>query len=189
MEYSPLTGSENNKVVIFLLLLLPLILSGAGILPALVISFGIYMVKKYEDFSYFESVAKFVKVYAYIFVLIFLGFVVRLVYESYFLRAGLAVLLSLSPIIYLILFDKFFYKPLKKHARWVEVNSIFSTKEKKSNNKSRGALLIDGKEDQVPNTNNLSVADELIKWVKLKEDGHITEKEFDAARTKLLNQS
>ncbi len=34
-----------------------------------------------------------------------------------------------------------------------------------------------------------SVADELTKWAKLKEDGHITEEEFNAARTKLLKKS
>ena len=31
-----------------------------------------------------------------------------------------------------------------------------------------------------------SVADELLKWAKLKEDGHITEEEFDEARKSLL---
>ena len=31
-----------------------------------------------------------------------------------------------------------------------------------------------------------SVADELIKWTQLKEDGHITEKEYQEARKKLL---
>jgi len=33
-----------------------------------------------------------------------------------------------------------------------------------------------------------SVADELLKWAKLKEDGHITEEEFDKARKSLLKQ-
>jgi hypothetical protein len=33
-----------------------------------------------------------------------------------------------------------------------------------------------------------SVADELSKWAKLKEDGHITEEEFDEARKSLLKQ-
>ena len=33
-----------------------------------------------------------------------------------------------------------------------------------------------------------SVADELIKWAKLKEDGHITEQEFNDARKKLLQR-
>jgi hypothetical protein len=33
------------------------------------------------------------------------------------------------------------------------------------------------------------VADELLKWAKLKEDGHITEAEFNEAREKLLKKS
>jgi hypothetical protein len=34
-----------------------------------------------------------------------------------------------------------------------------------------------------------SVADELTKWAKLKEDGHISEDEFTEARTKLLKRN
>ena len=34
-----------------------------------------------------------------------------------------------------------------------------------------------------------SVADELVKWAKLKEDGHISDDEFDEARSKLLGRS
>ena len=34
-----------------------------------------------------------------------------------------------------------------------------------------------------------SVADELIKWAKLKEDGHISEEEFNEARKKLLKRA
>ena len=34
-----------------------------------------------------------------------------------------------------------------------------------------------------------SVADELIKWGKLKEDGHISEDEFNEAREKLLKRN
>ncbi len=34
-----------------------------------------------------------------------------------------------------------------------------------------------------------SVADELTKWAKLKEDGHISDEEFDEARKKLLKRT
>jgi len=37
------------------------------------------------------------------------------------------------------------------------------------------------------NLKNYSVADELLKWAQLKEDGHITEEEFNEARRKILN--
>lgn len=36
-------------------------------------------------------------------------------------------------------------------------------------------------------TNSFSTADELQKWVKLREDGHITDEEFQRARTRLLS--
>ena len=35
---------------------------------------------------------------------------------------------------------------------------------------------------------SFSVADELIKWAKLKEDGHISEQEYNDARKKLLQR-
>ena len=34
-----------------------------------------------------------------------------------------------------------------------------------------------------------SVADELMKWGKLKEEGHISEDEFNQAKAKLLNRT
>lgn len=36
------------------------------------------------------------------------------------------------------------------------------------------------------NFKSYSVADELLKWAKLKEEGHITEGQFNEARNKLL---
>jgi hypothetical protein len=36
---------------------------------------------------------------------------------------------------------------------------------------------------------NLSAADELLKWIKLKEEGYISEEEFHATRRKTLEQT
>ena len=59
----------------------------------------------------------------------------------------------------------------------------FSTKEKVTagNSTHSEVSIIKGK-----NFKSYSVADELLKWAKLKEEGHITEGQFNEARNKLL---
>lgn len=79
-----------------------------------------------------------------------------------------------------------FYSPMNRHREWVEVNGIFSTKpksDKSSVNQSEVDIIKGEKLKQY------SVADELIKWAKLKEDGHISEEEFNEARIKLLKRN
>lgn len=66
------------------------------------------------------------------------------------------------------------------------VNGIFSTKPKpatKTEVESELAIIKGEKLKQY------SVADELIKWAKLKEDGHISEDDFNEARVKLLKRN
>lgn len=57
----------------------------------------------------------------------------------------------------------------------------------KSNTKSSDASEVDIIKGE--KLKQYSVADELIKWAKLKEDGHISECEFNEARAKLLKRN
>jgi hypothetical protein len=52
---------------------------------------------------------------------------------------------------------------------------------KKTNTKNKHII---GRDSLTP----YSIADELLKWSKLREDGHITEDEYQDARMKLLNR-
>jgi hypothetical protein len=97
-----------------------------------------------------------------------------------------SLLATSIPILYLVFISKLFYKPLRQHQGWVEVNGIFTTKPKsamKLNAESEVDIIKGEKLKQY------SVADELIKWEKLKEEGHISENEFNDARTKLLKRN
>ena len=79
--------------------------------------------------------------------------------------------------------DHLFYSPLKRHSEWVAVNGIFSGKSKsdiKSATESEVDII------QAEKLKQYSVADELMKWGKLKEEGHISEDEFNQAKAKLL---
>lgn len=86
---------------------------------------------------------------------------------------------------YLFFVRFLFLTPLSRHSLWVEQNSIFSSTPKNITSKTnqREVDIIKGE-----NLKQYSVADELTKWAKLKEDGHISEDEFNDARNKLLNR-
>ena len=75
---------------------------------------------------------------------------------------------------------------MSQHKEWVEVNGVFSTKPKLTKDSSihSDVDIIKGEKFK-----QYSVADELTKWAKLKEDGHISEEEYNEARTKLLKRS
>jgi hypothetical protein len=68
----------------------------------------------------------------------------------------------------------------------VVANGIFSNKSKTTPQASpkHGIDIL-----QSQKLKQYSVADELVKWAKLKEDGHISDDEFDEARSKLLGRS
>ena len=86
-------------------------------------------------------------------------------------------------IAYLKAVNNLFYSPLKRHSEWVAVNGIFSGKSKadiKSATESEMDII------KAEKLKQYSVADELMKWGKLKEEGHISEDEFNQAKAKLL---
>ena len=68
-------------------------------------------------------------------------------------------------------------------AWWKCPNTRFDNNSKDSANKGNA---FDTSQD-IERT-QVSVADELLKWAKLKEDGHISEEEFQEARDKLLKK-
>ena len=79
-----------------------------------------------------------------------------------------------------------FLHPLSKHARWVEKHGIFSNEEfsTQGDGDAEEVEIIQGEI-----LKHYSVADELSKWAKLKEDGHVSDEEFDRAREKLLKRA
>ena len=97
------------------------------------------------------------------------------------LEVGLVFLAG--SIFYLVTVKWLFFTPLNKHRDWVIVNGIFSTKPKALTLKEPTSSIdiIRGE-----NLKLYSVADELSKWAKLKDDGHISEEDFNQAKDKLL---
>lgn len=194
MTNQPLNSNDLAKLLIFTLLLFPIIGFGFGVIPTIFLIFGVFMMKKTQEFSHIETAVKNFKIYMQ---LAFLAGVLFTLYwgNKYFTHEGdynyyeeefyLSLFLSFVPILYIILVNKLFIEPLKAHREWLEVNGIFSNKSLlESSKKKTDVDIIKGEK-----LKQYSVADELTKWAKLKEDGHISEDEFNEARAKLLKRN
>jgi hypothetical protein len=191
LQNQPLSSGDHSKIVIFILLFLPSIGFLVGVIPAILLIFGIFMMKKNEDFNHIKTAVKICRGYIFVCVLVSVGISMHLYIDLY--RTGMSfstlvlLLIMMSiPILYLVFLSKLFFNPLSQHKKWVEVNGIFSTKPKSgkdSNNQSEVNIIKGEKLKQY------SVADELIKWAKLKEGGHISDEEFNEARVKLLKRN
>lgn len=197
-KYSePLTSEDQSKLLIFALLMLPTIpLMLAGVIPIVLLAFGIYMMRKSQDFSHIEVAVKNFKRFTYLVALIgvavfidnFIDYLKKdsgWYYSSIEDNMWYGFWTLVSAIAYSFIVEHLFLKPLSKHRDWVAENGIFSFK---------SSLLIQNKEKELDiikgeKLKQFSVADELLKWAKLKEDGHITDEEFKQAREKLLKKN
>ena len=196
MQNQPMSSSDQGKLLIFSLLMAPSIVFLFGVIPAIFLAFGIYMMKKNQDFSSIDTAVKNFKGYTW---LAFIGCILNSFYwgNKYFYHKNFgngylfddeffaSLICAGIACAYLIVVQILFYSPMKKHSEWVGVNGIFSTKPKSDKSAS-----IESKIDIIKGEKltQYSVADELIKWAKLKEDGHISEDEFNEARSKLLKR-
>lgn len=190
MDNTPLTSSDHSKILVFVLLMLPPTGFFVGIVPSLFLLFGVFMMKKNNDFSHIATAVRNSKLYLYVGLAI-AGAVAAwsattLSADTYWQRKTDAFAFSCFAfgmlVFYLIVLHVLFYKPLLKHSEWVASNGIFSNKPK-ANALSSDIDIIKGERMK-----SFSVADELIKWAKLKEDGHISEQEYNDARKKLLQR-
>ena len=193
---TPLGSNDLGKILAFTLCLLPIIIFfGFGIIPVIFLIFGIFMMKKTQDFSHIETSARNFKIYMQLAFFAGIPFFLHRCDEYYTVKdsdkywialyhVGFSLEFSilLIPILYIVLMNLLYLTPLKKHREWVEKNGFF----KNINIKSRDDMDVDiiksGK------LRSYSVADELTKWAQLKVDGHISEEEYNEARRKLLKK-
>ena len=195
MSNQPLNSNDLAKLLIFALLLLPIIIFlGFGVIPTIFLGFGIFMMKKTQDFSHIETSVKNFKIYMQ---LALVAGVLSTLYwaNKYFTDEGsysryddnFVVSLSLSfvPIFYIVIINNLFYEPLMDHRDALEINGFLANKNFfEPSSKQKDVDIIKGEK-----LKSYSVADELIKWAKLKEDGYVSEEEFNDARAKLLKRS
>jgi hypothetical protein len=189
----PLNSSDQGKLIIFAWLMAPSLVLLAGVIPTIFLAFGIYMMKKKQDFSSIDTAVRNFKAYVWLSLIIGVGDSIYWFFNpsNYIFDAigGFSIWFLISllgvviPIIYLNAVNNLFYSPLKKHSEWIAVNGIFSTKPKSA---TKSAVEPEVDIIKAEKLKQYSVADELMKWGKLKEDGHISEEEFNQAKSKLL---
>ena len=200
MNNKPLSATEHLKIVIFIPLLIPSIFPALlGIIPVLFLAFGYYMMKKNSDFSSLEVSVKSATIYYKIVVFLSLlaaavSLTLYLIYDTerayyyseYFALFIVTSVTASSAFAYILALKHLYFIPLQNHSEWVVANGTFSNKPKKPvSDNLKASVDIIKSEKLKPH----SVAGELLKWAKLKEDGLISEEEFNEARSKLLKRT
>ncbi len=198
----PLNSSEQGKLILFAWLMAPSVVLLAGVIPTMFLAFGIYMMKKNQDFSSIDTAVKNFKAYVWLSLIVGIGDSIYWLFEPLFWggyydgEISIWFLISLlgvvTPIIYLNVVNNLFYTPLKEHSEWVAVNGIFSTKPK-SDTKSAIEPEVDIiKGEKLKTTKDKDIgaidskADALLKWNELLTKGAITQEEYDKAKRDLL---
>lgn len=191
MKNEPLSSTDQSKIIIFALVMLPAIFMIVGIIPAFLLLFGMFMMKKNRDFSHIKTAVEIYKGYFYLALtaasLCALMYATTLGSANSWERGDEEFYTSLVfigvAIVYIILVNKLFLSPLEDHCDWVEINGVFSNKPKSPTEKKSFADIdiIKGHKGKY-----YSVAGELIKWGKLKEDGCISNDEYNEIKSKLL---
>jgi len=167
MNNQPLSSSDQFKILIFLLLLIPpVVFYGIGLIPAIFIGFGLFMMNKNKDFSYVVSAEKNFKIFfkiimAIIVAILSLSFIIAVITNEFSSNADdfelvLGYLFSAGVCLaYIILSNVLFFDVLKAHSEWVEINGIFSNRAKQKNSTTKADII------ENENLGKNSVADEL----------------------------
>lgn len=207
---SPLNGGDRVQVIaFFILIIFPFFMLFGGIVITLMILGSIYIMKKDKSFAPILKAKKYTKIYLIILALAatVLASVIyhhenRYVFDysqdfrsdTYMVDnqnvnsetalvggAGL-ILTPIAVMIFMGIFNVLFFRPMEEHQNWIVQHGIFSDKPNEQ------SLLDSAKEKmqtfQKPQSCN--VADELLKWKLLLDQGVITEEEFSARKEKLL---
>ena len=189
MENTPLSSGEQSKVTTFVVMMFAACaMFGAGVLPSVFLITGFVMARRNGDFAYIRTA---VKACAVFFLLGAALAASRTVYNCATGRhcdsddSVIFGIFALSFLGYCWAIWGLFLKPLAAHSEWVITNGVFASKPKveTAENAHPGIGIVKG-----GSFKSYSVADELQKWVNLKETGHVTEAEFEKARSKLLGR-
>ena len=154
-----------------------------AVIPAVILFYALVAAKDKKEFARIEAGVRYCKIYLAIIVLAALG-------TQFFLIIGgeknllpfLLLPLGIG-LAYYIGLNKLFLEPLATHREWVAEYGIF----KKGVTPARFEQVATEVEYiKLKKVTSASAADELLKWIKLKEDGCISEEEFQAIRRKTL---
>lgn len=189
----PFNSNDAGKLFVFALLMIPPFIFVVGIIPVLFLLFGVLMLRKSGDFNHIETATHNYWIFCILAFFALLSISGYLFLEhmgekpdyrrNYDLKEVVAfAVCSLIPLFYIGLMEVLFLRPMRANRDWIA--------EKYSITYQDPASIGAGEIDIIKGERlrSFSVADELLKWAKLKEEGHITEQEFSEARRKLLER-
>lgn len=188
MTRNKMPSEDIAKVLVFIIFQLFLSLIIVGLIPSLIILLGFLLAKRDGKVSTFKVSVKLSIYYAYIIVSI--GIFFNLLnfsskeqyykhlrtydsYSEYILveLVGNSLWFVIAAIVYSVIIKKLYEKPI--------INNFSSISPKMNG------------EFNIYNTENFkrySVADELLKWKALKDQGLITDLDFEKMKRKILNK-
>ena len=83
MRNQPLNSSEQGKLILFAWLMAPSVVLLAGVIPTMFLAFGIYMMKKNQDFSSIDTAVKNFKAYVWLSLIVGIGDSIYWLFEPY----------------------------------------------------------------------------------------------------------
>ncbi|WP_404299090.1 SHOCT domain-containing protein [Halomonas sp.] len=206
MQEKPLSSGQQTGMLIFILMMIPAIGFGGGILAALLMVWGMIMARRNQDFSYIRNTMIAIRWYLYLLALGLFATAVFLWIDSY--TPGMEelgfFLMPVIPLISLVLVRVMFYEPLLEHSDWVIKHGIFSNEHSvQRGNTSIGQGFISRlfsrkttavsspAPEQTVTTASIaenSPVDELERWVRLRDANAISEEEYLQAKQALMQR-
>lgn len=190
----PFNSNDAGKLFVFALLIIPPTILIVGIIPALFLIFGLFMLRKSGDFDHIETASRNYWIFCILAFLALIGIAGHEFFEfmreeshyrsNYHLKELILIAASsLIPLFYIGFMEILFLNPMRANKHWIAEK--FADTSRGPTSSGTGEIdIIKGER-----LRSFSVADELLKWAKLKEDGHITEQEFLEARRKPLERN
>ena len=205
MKSEPLSAGEHLALLIFCLLCLALCFGYwfGGFIPAVLLGYGYVMMRINGDFAHVDVTVKYTKLYFNVLMRVsiaaaFLSFLWLLgmsfseseqtsngALDAMLVFVGVSILMVILQGC-LLAVQHFYHAPLLRHKEWVETHGAFSRKSKKRKQRSTTQAEADISENAA--RKQYSVADELSKWANLRDEGVVSDADFERARSKLLQE-
>ncbi|MCZ3063574.1 SHOCT domain-containing protein [Acinetobacter baumannii] len=180
-------SNELAKIIFFIVFQVAMcFLFFWGVIPSVILLVSYFLSKRDKDISMLIKAVGACQVYVYIticiVVLVWLYNLNDIYYAGYYdeeskrsyLNNALIVLFGLvsMSLAYLISLKYLFKEPIKRYPTWVVQN--------KSSDKQEPSIF------KTENLKSYSVADELLKWKELKDQGLVSEDEFIKMKEKIM---
>ncbi|WP_347454755.1 SHOCT domain-containing protein [Acinetobacter thermotolerans] len=187
----PLQANDIFKIIIFLCFQSILTIFIVGLIPAILLITGYCLMRRESNIEVLNKFSNLINSYiniVYVCIVIW-GVSAFFLYcieengkiniEGILIFGSILLLMLATTYLYEFTIEKCFFEVLLNHREWIEKNGIFSYDQSKTTQ-----MNIFKSE----NLKSYSVADELLKWKKLKDEGLVTNEEYEIMKKKILEK-